>query len=225
MQRLLYCLFLFSVIPGCKNDGRISHDSNFYSNDTPGLIRYIEDSTVKDGPKELFVQNLGKLMGLPAMGNGEESWNIRIWSGDTDTTNFVVNITDSSEPKAYAVKYNFKKIGGVDYISIQQRWNNLFPKSGWEDFFEKIHLYEIADLKVQNSGYHDLTGGAYVQFEIVRNNTYRYYRALEPSYFKYVSKSSRNIYEFLEYFNGQMNMQLYDGEKGYYKEPKDSTEY
>lgn len=52
-------------------------------------------------------------------------------------------------------------------------------------------------------------GGSYVQFEIAQYNKYRYYEYLEPSYFKNIDKGSYNVYQFLNFFNKEMNVPVY----------------
>ena len=61
---------------------------------------------------------------------------------------------------------------------------------------------------------------AYVQFEIAQLNHYRFYEYLEPSYYRYVDTGSRNVYEFLEYFNREMGVQVYNPAQNLFVKPK-----
>jgi len=221
MSKLLHYLIILGwCVVSCRNDSNPNQDSPLYLDKKIRLIKYTEDSLVTNGGQELFLQHAGNVMGLPKIIGEREKLNVRIWAWDSDSSH-VITISDGLSPRVYAVQFGSKLIDSTNYIAIYKQWNALVPKSGWEHFFEKLKSYQITVLEtnLNRQRYPTVLGGSYVDFEIVQNNSYRYYRHFEPSYFRYVSKSSGNIYNFLEFLNDEMNIHVYNGDKRFYMKP------
>jgi hypothetical protein len=116
-----------------------------------------------------------------------------------------------------------KKINNVQHISIRQHRTNLAPKSGWHNFFKTMHNYGITTLppgKTSEELHHDLTGGAYIQFEVANGSNYRYFEYFQPDFFRYVDSASGHIYAFLKYINTEMNIPVYRPTEHMFEEPK-----
>jgi hypothetical protein len=187
------------------------------------IIPYREDSIVKNDRQQLYLKNVGETIGLPLISNGKDGLYIRIWIWGF-RQNYVVNISKGQKgSECLIVQFSGKKIDSNEYLVIHKQWDNLIPKSGWKIFFDTLEMYQIPVMK-SGKRYEDqtdfLTHMTYIQFEIAQLNHYRFYEYLEPSYYRYVDTGSRNVYEFLEYFNREMGVQVYNPAQNLFVKPK-----
>jgi len=66
---------------------------------------------------------------------------------------------------------------------------------------------------------YSLTSGSYIQFEIAEANRYRFYEYFEPSYYRFVDSNSNLVYNFLEYINEEMGVNVYKPDKQSFRPP------
>ncbi|QNA43804.1 hypothetical protein [Lacibacter sediminis] len=176
-------------------------------------ILYAEDSSVTYlGEHERLVTNIGRLLELPAINTGTKGTCIRIWIWGFDES-YVINIEkDNIGNHCQIIEFlTENRDSAHNYIHIQREWQNLNPKSGWDTFFKRMEEYQIPFLdngKIHKEKLGSLTHSSYVEFEIAQTNSYRLYRYLEPSYYRYVDADSKAIYNFLELINTEMNVKV-----------------
>jgi hypothetical protein len=181
-------------------------------------FRFNLDSSVLEKQDQLFLQNIERNIGLPGMTNKGEGLYIRIWVWDVEkggqSRDYIINIAKNySNKECSVIEFTGKTIDNSDYIIIHNVWENLTPKSGWNKFFETIDKYQIPSMKSGKSYKNQtefLTKMAYVQFEIVNRNAYRFYEYLEPSFYRHTDTGSNNVYQFLKYFNDEMKVHIYN---------------
>jgi hypothetical protein len=187
------------------------------------FIPYQEDPSIRDDRKSKYLSNVAKNLAISSLNDQGKGTYVRIWIWGYDSPNFVITIyKDSSNFGCQTVSWSGKQIDTARFIVIHRSWNNLVPKSGWNKFFSRLNRFGITTLQgglslSQHRGH--LTRMSYVQFEIVENGKYRYYEYLEPSYYRYVEKGSREIYEFLKYFDREMNIDVYRTEDKFFEKP------
>ncbi len=204
-------LFLFLGFISCHlNDERKIQFAELDTPKYPKILPYTEDSSIRGSRQEPFVKNLGKLMGLPLISGMNSGVYVRIWlwSGEMK---YVLNISDSLKEKTCSV-IKFKG-SGDSLIVIHHEWMNLIPKSGWEVFLEHSQMSEILNLqpgRPADEQRYFLTEMAYVQFEISRNGQYRFFEYYEPSFYRFIDTGSMKVYNFLKYFNREMNLNIYN---------------
>ena len=187
------------------------------------LILYHEDSSVQHTRQQLFLQNLGRIMELPTLSSGKNGLYIRVWLWNAKKK-YVIDISEN-EPtnKCHIVEFNSKKIDSNEYIAIHHEWKNLKPKSGWSNFFSTLKKYQIVTMESGKSAKEQrdhLTDMAYIQFEISQLGQYRFYEYLEPSYYRYVEAGAMNVYQFLNYFNKEMDLPVYKPADNAFAKPK-----
>jgi hypothetical protein len=179
---------------------------------SPKVILYKEDTGLRHSRKQLILANLSKLMNLPSLHEGNHKLYIRIWLWEDDGR-YILDIgRDLPENNASVLSWTSKKVDTNEYIEIQKHWESLVPESGWGQFFQKVNYYRIRSLEGSASKkYSDhLTHSAYVQVEIEEAGHYRYYEYLEPSFYRLVDSGANSIYEFLRFFDRQMNLKVYN---------------
>lgn len=218
MRNLSYLIIVILALVSCDAHQEADRDTVY-----EGRFLYTQDSSSNLSPAALFVQNLAKVMRLPALSKGFHGLYIRIWIWGTDEP-YVIDIrAGQSTEKCNIIQFTSSRQGNDDYIVISNKWEELRPASGWVDFLKTIRQYHIDEMRpsktLKNSDY-DLTGGGNIQFEIACENQYYFYEYLEPSYYRYVDPQANDIYTFLNLFNLEMNVQVYNPEKRLYKDPR-----
>ena len=224
IKGIFFLNLLITLLVGCDRDKKIGLIQPDWNQISVGQkILYYEDSVVVHNRQELFLQNVSKFIGLPFLRDEKDGVHVRIWLwGDLD---YIIDISQRAGTNlCYIIQFHGEKDSTNDYLMIDSIFKNLQPNSGWSDFFSKLKQYKILTMK-SGTPYEKqvdvLTDRmSYVQFEVAQNNQYRFYEYLEPSYYRYVDTGSRNVYEFLEYFNQQMNVQVYKPEKTLFVNPK-----
>ena len=185
------------------------------------IILYTEDSISKLGG-EPFARNLGKLMRLPEMLDEDKKTKIRMWLWEAEKK-YVVDIVDGTLRECTVTEFNIKKKDSNNYIIIHRKLKNLQPSSGWDKFLLTLNNYEITSLKpgkTVNEYKEHLTEMSTVQFEVATFGKYRYFEYVEPSFYRYIDSGSKNIYDFLLYFNKQMDVEVYNPPKELFVKPK-----
>ena len=223
MTKLTFTILMILMSISCNIHQKNTTQNNAYDTlQKERIIPYHEDSSVHHSRQQLFLRNFGNLMGLPSIFNGVNGVYIRIWLWDSKTK-YVINInSDYVNDESEVLAFNTKKIDSSEYVIIHKEWRNLKPKSGWQDFFAAIEKYKITTLQSGKSAKEQkdfLTHMAYIQFEVAQPGQYRFYEYLEPSFYRYVDKGSNNIYEFLKYYDKEMNVQLYNPAKDLFEKP------
>ena len=187
------------------------------------VILYTEDSATAKSADAPFVQNLAKFIGLPQLTKGVEGLWVRIWVWYPDSNYIITIVNNGLEKKCDIIDFYGKRVDSAQYIAIRKWWTNLVPKSGWNQFFDMMQQHAIATLPPGNTIEElspDLTGGAYIQFEVAEGNNYRYFKYFQPDFFRYVDSASGHIYEFLKYINTEMNITVYRPTEHMFMEPK-----
>lgn len=177
-------------------------------------ILYTEDSSTRSlGERERLLTNVGRLLELPAINNGTQGECVRIWIWGFKES-YVINIKkDDLGSHCQIIEFLTERRDSThDFILIQDEWQNLKPKAGWDIFFKRMEEYKIPFLEsgkihLQKRG--SLNHSSYVEFEIAQSNTYRFYRYLEPSYYRYVDVDSKAVYDFLQLINTEMNVKVH----------------
>jgi hypothetical protein len=181
----------------------------------------VADSEATKLNEKLFLENFAELLGLEKI-EGKKGPRLRIWIWEDDKK-YVIDIENTDKSKTCSiVEFSSSREDSGKNIIIYNEWKNLRPKSGWQSFFEQTHRYQVFDLeggKIQKKRIEHLTHMAYTQFEMVNSGKYRYYKYLEPSYYRYVDESSRKIYTFLEYINREFNVKVYSHSKKLFIKP------
>ena len=178
------------------------------------LPYYVADSLVGDSREHLFLQNMGKCIGLPRMPRGLSTLNIRIWLWGWEKT-YVIDLLDSGAQKqCYIAEVSGEKVNGEQQIVFHHEWTDLFTPSGLDSLFSKAEKYGITKLeggKLAEQLKSEITHGAYVQFEIARPSGYRFFEYYTPDFYRDVDTGSRKVYDFLKYLNKQSGLTVYDG--------------
>ena len=92
----------------------------------------------------------------------------------------------------------------------------LMPKSGWINFFDSLGILNIPEMPSAKLSWEQrerYTSMEYVEFEIDQPNQYRFFKYLDPFYFRNEDSASAKVYEFLKYFNKEMGTHIYNVEK------------
>jgi hypothetical protein len=187
------------------------------------VIPYKEDSSVHDDRKSKYLSNVARNLSIVSLENQRKGIFVRIWLWGYHSPNYVITIhKDISNMRCSTISWSGKQIDSTPFIVIHDEWNNLIPKSGWNNFFSTLNKCGITTLESglsysQHKGH--LTRMSYVQFEIVEEGKYRYYEYLEPSYYRYVEKGSKEVYQFLKYFDLQMNVDFYKTDDKLFERP------
>jgi hypothetical protein len=190
---------------------------------TGKIIHYHEDAYVHHTRQELFLRNFANVIGLPPIFNGVKGVYIRIWLWNGNGS-YVINIrSDSSHNKCSIVELGVYNKDSSHCCVILNVWKDINPQSGWPNFMDSLNKYQIFTLK-SGKTYEEhkdnvLTTMSYVQFEIAEPHSYRFYEYLEPSFYRFVEAGSQDVYEFLEFFNKEMNVQVYNPAKKLFEEP------
>jgi hypothetical protein len=180
------------------------------------LVPYINRPALPRGA--LFLQYLAEDMRLPVIEEKKEGLFIRIWFRCFDKS-YVVNISKEGVTREVAVvEWKSQVVDRISYIAIQNKWDNLKPRDGWDSFFSTLDKFKIRTLKsgrglMEHS--ENLAHSSYVQFEVEENGKYRYYEYLEPAFYRYVENDSRNVFRLLEYINQQINIKIYNPDSLY----------
>lgn len=173
-----------------------------------------------------LVQNTAKFMGLPSLSDGHQGLYVRIWLWGLDHIYYVVNIwSNKTEHQCSVVQWTGqteKEDTNVYIFAIHRQWINLQPKSGWNNFDSMLVKCQIASLRngMSSKDMPDIiTPAAYVDFEIAQPANYRYYEYLEPSFSRYIDDGSNKVYQFLKFFNREMNVRVYNPADSLYIDP------
>jgi len=217
----LTCIFAitFLVLSSCNlKEGKIGNE--FLPDSIRiGKIRYYEDSSAKNSRKEPYLQNIAKMIGLPAIQKAKEGQYVRIWLWD-QPRKIVINIAqDSLKKECIIVEFNIPKTDSGDYLGIHNV-RYVMPNDGWRKFFQEMEELQIPRLNdgvPSRNPYGALTSMSYINFEIESHDNYRYYEYLEPAYFRFVDSGSNNVYRFLKFFDEQMNLKVYNPDSLYVK--------
>jgi hypothetical protein len=215
MNKVKYIITLFILILfSCKGQKRGDLKQNASdSTSKPRMIAYHEDSLVKGSRQQLYLTNVAKFMGLPSITNGSEGLYIRIWIWSHERK-YVINISDNfNKNECDITEFNGTKKDDNDFLVIYREWKNLSPQSGWDNFTDTMFQFHIPDMEsgeIQNKRKEFLTEMAYVQFEIAQPGKYRFYEYLEPSFYRCVDTGSNNVYQFLNFFNKEMKIRVYN---------------
>jgi hypothetical protein len=217
-----FTIFIFCLL-SCNNEKNIDSKKNVPTIKQEKIIRYYEGRNDRNSKKELSLQHLGKVMGLPNVSNLNDDLYIRIWIWDAEKK-FVINLKyDETSKECHIADIDSKKTDSAEYIIIHREWMNIKPKSGWDNFYKALQKHQILNLKGETD-YGDTTAVSTsmssIQFEIAQSHTYRFYEYSEPSYYRYVDAGASNVHEFLEYLNTEMDVHVYRPDKRYFKEAK-----
>jgi hypothetical protein len=210
---LISILSLLSILCKNKNAG---NEKNQKLSRLGGLkmMPYVADSLVGDSRQHLFLQNMGKCMGLPRMPRGLSTLNIRIWLWGWEKT-YVVDLLDSgSHKRCYIAEVSSEMVNGQRQIAFHREWTDLFNASGLDSLFIKAEKYGITKLeggKLAEQLRSEITQGVYVQFEVARPSGYRFFEYYTPDFYRDVDPGSRKVYNFLKYLNKQSGLTVYDG--------------
>lgn len=187
------------------------------------IIPYSDDSSIRKDGKSLFLSNIAKYLQISSLKDDTKGMHIRIWIWGYHSPNYVTTIyKHGSNADCSTISWSGRQVDSARYIIVHHYWTKLMPKSGWNKFFSTLNGLGITTLEgglsySQHRGH--LTRMSYVQFEIVENGKYRYYEYLEPSYYRYVENGSMKIYQFLKYFDREMNLNIYQTNDGLFEEP------
>jgi hypothetical protein len=155
-------------------------------------------------------------MGLPLLIGGYQGLFIRIWAWDFGEFKYVIDIRSSPvDSECSIISFKAIKKDTSQYIYIRDR-KKVTPKSGWANFFDSLRIFDISEmqsskLSVEQKGRY--TSMEYIQFEIDQPNQYRFFEYLDPMEFKGEDSASKKAYEFIKYFNREMDTHIYDVEK------------
>lgn len=176
------------------------------------IIPYFEDSLTKNSRQELYLKNIAKTMGLPPVDDNKTGISVRIWFWENDTK-YVLSIgRQGSTSKSHIIEWTGKKENDTNYIVIQKEWQNITPASGWDNFWKQFEASGIKNLSGGKSAKElnpRVTRMAYVQFEISDEGKYRFFEYLEPSYYRYADAASGTVFNFLQYVNVQLKVEVY----------------
>jgi hypothetical protein len=189
---LLYVLifFLFSCSDNYSGSPQVISDSVVQEISIP----YHEDSVVFNNRREPFVQNLGKILGLPALAGGT----------------YVIDISGLPLKKeCHILQFSTPKNDSGVFVVVHKQWKITRPKSGWNQFFDIANKFQIVHLTSGKNIPDLMTRMAYIQFEIAQPEHYRFYEYLEPAHYRHVEEGSNNVYSFLKYLNDEMEVQVY----------------
>lgn len=215
---LLFILFLNATGQYIKKTN-IDQDKN--------LILYIEDSSISGDRKQLFLKNFSKNLNIPLLVDTINLSYNRIWLWGGEKKYVIDIINDSLKFYCNILEFNTRNINGKQFILIHRRINNCIPKSGWRKFYRILET-SILSLEGGNEFGNQVdfpTNMSYIQFEVVAQKKYRYFEYLEPSYYRKVDNGSKNVYEFLNYFNREMNLNIYKPTKSIYVKPGENPPY
>jgi hypothetical protein len=108
---LIPILSLLSIL--CKNkDAGNEKNHNLATLGGLRIMPYVADSLLGDSRQQLFLQNMGKCMGLPRMPRGLSTLNIRIWLWGREKT-YVVDLLDSgSQKRCYIAEVSSEMVNG-----------------------------------------------------------------------------------------------------------------
>jgi hypothetical protein len=202
------CFFFLACNIHPKSEQAHTHAN---SDQNVQMMRYHEDAAIRTSQR-LFLQNLSEIMSMPLIVDDENGLHIRIWLWDSDTGYAITLKLDSLHNECNIVGFYDKKIDTAEYIVIKNDQRNLKLKDGWKNIHSaliKFNILTMATGKTYKEHKEVTTHMTYVQFEVARVNEYKYYEYLEPSYYRYVDTESMNIYNFLEYLNEQLGVQIY----------------
>jgi len=162
--------------------------------------------------KSLWLRNFAKNLGLPVLLGGYDGLYIRIWAWDFGENMYVIDLVKGPQKNECSI-ISFVPVikDSISYILVHER-KKVIPISGWNNFFDSLGKYDIITAK--SGKYKELkirfTSMENIQFEVDQPNQYRYYKCLDPYYYKDEDTTSAKIYAFLQYFNQEMKTDIYD---------------
>ena len=182
------------------------------------IIPYAAGIALNKASQPLFLQTFARLMQLPDITTGNSALYVRIWLWDGDKK-YVVNL-NAADNTCYIVEWNCKTI---EKLVIHRAWNNQLSKAGWNNIWEAVNKFRIAELtsgKPYKEQTHLLTEMSTVQFEIARPNSHRYYEYLQPSFYRLTDDGFGKVHAFLKYLNKELGLEVYDADEKLVVEPE-----
>lgn len=182
MRSFLFIVFyLLSICSfSCKPKNKVDYLSDF----NKGGNSLIKDITYTDegAPLSYYLKKkeIEKVIGLKSLENGVENLQIRIWYGvalsDELQLIYLKKNEDNWTCELYFLKYIFNK-NRDSLVSFTKQIEKKVPKSGWEDFIQK--LFELKVLVLPDSyqipNYVICNDGNGITVEIATKNRYKIY--------------------------------------------------
>lgn len=174
-------LLLIIVIASCKNSDtpfeRISKKLKLDS--VRGFRKDIPENYNDSIIYWYFIRKERNKIGLPSIENGSEVFQIRVWEEhDSEKMVLLLMYEDSTwNAKAYIYQGVSSDGHNVDSLAV-----NIVPlgepKSGWNEFLNKLIDKGILELKDESKipGYFEATDQPIIAVEIASKNYYRYYQ-------------------------------------------------
>lgn len=211
---IVIVISLFQIFCNRKDEQNIT-DSLVYLPNQQKIIPYKNDSNYQKSRQEVFLKSVAAHMGLPVVSTMNNDFYLRVWLWEYGK-NYVINVhNEKTKNECSVVEFNGVNIDTSNYLLIHKVHNNLHPKNGWALFLDTLERYRIANLNpvlnIQKETGHSITSMSYVQFEVSQRGQYRFYQFLEPSYYRTLDSGSHSVYQFLKYFNREMNIEVYHG--------------
>jgi len=180
------------------------------------VIRFHQDSVVSYKNKVAVMRNIAKNLGLHVLIGGYQGLYMRIWAWDSRNKSYVIDLKRSSSGSACSVLFfTGTRHDSVSYLSIDGKIN-VTPESGWAFFFKSLEKFDMPEMpieKLSKEQKYGFSGLRYVQIEVDQPNQYRYLEYADPFYFRKEDSASEKIFQFIMYFNKEMNAHIYDVEK------------
>ena len=214
---IVSCAFLSCKEP-VPDEGKNVRDAAFQG---PRMFPWYGYDPKKKEPDTVFLDKFARLAGLPVILNGVEGIFARIWFWEGERRYIVSISKKGGSNTCQIVEWNSRKKDTTEFILIHRTWN-VEPGSGWDNLWATMNSHRVLDLpggKPYEEQEHKLTHMYTVQFEIAGPGRYRYYKYLEPEFYRYVDDNSRTMHEFLKYLSRELNFKVYDPSEKLFVEP------
>lgn len=174
------------------------------------------DTIVKDLPRDKNGEITGnyflnhekeKMAGVNSLEKGFDSIKMRFWYwyGYNDTLQLIEieNFDKKWSASLYTIKYGYTE----HYDSMICYGKTEIPgkpKSGWENFIQKLFRANVLTLQSFESYYSQPTDASVIGVEIATKNKYKYYLYPEPLHYKEFS-GANNMVEIMDLIEEEFN--------------------
>lgn len=154
--------------------------------------------------------NVENKLGLNTLENGFDSIQIRLWYGYAfkDSSQLVVleNSNGKWEAKLFTLVYYLNE-NGDKLDSISKDIITREPKSGWQNFINKVIKLDLTTLpdKSKIKDYPDFSDGDDVIIEAATKKSYRIYSYKEPNQVQLKIKEAKNMEQILEFIENEFS--------------------
>lgn len=218
-----FVLGLPFIMTSCMQDGDIVSKAELIRRQFSGVraALYTDNEISRDSLKTPYLENMAEILELSTIGDSRND-QIRIWIWGDELSHA---ITIFKMNKCYTLRLtSFHAVeSDTNYYMVVRFDDFLQPVSDCYSFSDSLLKFDVWNLQSGPRIHPGLTSYSIVQFELQKGEIYRYYDYIEPSYYRYVHATARNVYSLLKFLNRESRRELYAPHESEYKKNPLST--